>query len=363
MNTVSTGIRPRGEAARETPPLLPIYLRNMGTHALIDADQEVRLGRELLESRLALCTLLERLPAACRRYVLEDVARGPSLGRHWPLADLGRAYRRLRRYARGRGGPALARLVAEARLRWRRMQRAREALIVANLRLVVHIAKRYVTHGVPLLDLIQEGNIGLMRAVEKFEYERGHKFSTYAHLWIQQAISRAIVDKGSTIRIPVHLDATRKRIARVSAELTQRLGRAPEVEELAAELRLTPQKVETILAVADDTQSMEEHSERPRGPDLLDVLAAPADESPQHRAELRETRERVHEVLGSLKPRERDVVRLRFGLGSLREHTLEEIAGQWSLSRERIRQIEATALRKLHESETLAELYVRRRPA
>ena len=230
---------------------------------------------------------------------------------------------------------------------------AREQLTVANLRLVVSIAKRYFGRGVSFLAVIQEGNLGLMRAVEKFDYERGFKFSTYATWWIRQAIGRAIADQARTIRVPIHMVDAINRLARVSRKLTQELGREPTIDELADALSagqpvvVLPDKVREIMRASRQTISLDtplgEESEATLG-DLLEDHGALA---PAEAATRQLLREQVDVVLGSLTGRERRVIQLRFGLEDGRSRTLEEVGREFGVTRERIRQIEAKALRKL----------------
>jgi RNA polymerase primary sigma factor len=272
-----------------------MYLREIGRVPLLSAEEEVRLARRMERGRIELLK-----PVGERDY----------------------------------------RFVEDG-------EEAQRRLTEANLRLVVSVAKKYIGRGMSLLDLIQEGNIGLIRAVEKFDYTKGYKFSTYATWWIRQAITRAIADQARTIRIPVHMVETINRLIRISRRLLQDLGREPTSEEIAEQMEISPEKVREIIKVSQEPVSLEtpigEEDDSHLGDFIEDHTAlAPADAA-SHQL----LKEQVEDVLDSLTERERKVLQLRFGLDDGRSRTLEEVGKEFHVTRERIRQIEAKALRKL----------------
>ncbi len=311
--------------------------------ALIDADLDPEMVQEVANidsisysdahhKVVDFSTYTRLLPTRIR-----DVFPGPASGFDLPVEDT------VRRWAERHSD--------ELRGHWSNVRidsaRAERQLMEANLRLVVSVAKRHIGRGMSLLDLIQEGNIGLIRAVEKFEYRRGYKFSTYATWWIRQAITRAIADQARTIRVPVHMVETINKLSLASRRLVQELGREPTVEEIAREMHVTPEKAREVIKASQQPISLETPISDDEDSFLGDFIEDRSAVSPVDAASQQLLKEQVDRVLSSLTERERKIMRLRFGLDSGYGQTLEEVGRQFKVTRERIRQIEAKALRKL----------------
>jgi RNA polymerase primary sigma factor len=287
----------------DTDDTIGLYLKEVSRVPLLTAEEEVELAQRIERGRMA----------------REELARGNVNVR-----------RRME----------LRKLIEDG---WA----AREHLITANSRLVISVAKKYMGRGVPFLDLIQEGNIGLIRATKKFDYRRGHKFSTYATWWIRQAVTRAIADQGRTIRVPVHMGDQINKLLRVQHQLTQRLGREPTVDELALSLDVPPKKVENMIQVARRPLSLETPTDDEEDSVLGDFIEDDEAPPPDDTVTYNLLREHLEEVLNSLPPREVRILQLRYGLLDGQAYTLEEVGRKMGVTRERVRQIEAQALSRL----------------
>jgi RNA polymerase primary sigma factor len=287
----------------DTDDTIGLYLKEVSRVPLLNAEEEVELAQRIERGRIA----------------REELARGNVSARR---------------------RTELRRLIEDG---WQ----AREHLITANSRLVISVAKKYMGRGVPFLDLIQEGNIGLIRATKKFEYQRGHKFSTYATWWIRQAVTRAIADQGRTIRVPVHMGDQINKLLRVQHQLTQKLGRDPTVEELAEALEVPPKKVENMIQVARRPLSLETPTDDEEDSVLGDFIEDDEAPPPDDTATYNLLREHLEEVLETLPPREVRILELRYGLQDGQAYTLEEVGRKMGVTRERVRQIEAQALTRL----------------
>ena len=297
-----------------------LYLREIGKIPLLNADEELELAQEIVANRDELAEVQEKLTDE----------------------ELSAAERR--------------KLKAQAV----KLSKPKDKMAEANMRLVVSIAKRYSGRGLDFLDLIQEGNTGLLRAVEKFDPDKGFKFSTYATWWIRQAITRAIADQARTIRIPVHMVETINKLLRTQRRMTQELNREPSIEELGKELEMEPEKVEYVIKIKQDIQSLDAGVGRDDDETdsvLQDFIEDEDSATPEESAASQLLKEQVQSVLSSLSDREQKIVRMRFGLDNGKSHTLEEVGQEFAVTRERIRQIEAKALAKLRKHKDAKKLH------
>ncbi len=397
----------------KTEDLVQAYFHSMGDISILTKDEEVELAKKLEEGKAIIRKILYSIPLTKKvdrsfngnEEVLEEEEKTEEvikivldkfrsavktirfLSRKLPpYGGSLKALRKLIRDEKSKKRPRLKKLavmeelakktqkifrqleleigirVDQVTMVWERIYKvqsfvseAKNELITRNLRLVVNIAKNYVGRGLPLLDLIQEGNIGLMKAVDKFKHEKGFKFSTYATWWIRQAITRALIDQTKTIRVPVHMMEFYNRVTKASRELTQVLGREPTNEEIGAKLKVTVRKVEEVFRAIQDPIALQ----TPVGDEdteLEDFIGDKNSPSPYSDAEKKEISGYIQKVLGTLTPKEEKVIRMRFGIGVDRDHTLEEVGRHLLITRERVRQIEAKALRKLKHPSRLRAL-------
>ena len=305
----------RKSAKASAPTLLRLYLEEMSGTPLLSEQDEVRLASSLKETRGAIASAALTLPPPCREFALAGDESGPALAAAWPLNRLATFVAKLTHYVRRHPDPELVAALATIRAHNKALERAREGLVLANLRLVVHIAKKYVNSGLPFMDLIQEGNVGLLRAVEKFEHERGHKFSTYAFWWIKQGIERGISDKLRTIRIPVHVSEVIRKVELATRDLGQSLGKKPTPREIALQLGLTVDVVEHALGVVREPMPLEDRTGEWGGHDAVNSIPDIHTPSPIESASQREICGRIESVLRQLSPREERIVRMHFGIG------------------------------------------------
>lgn len=307
--------------AIDTDDTISLYLKEVSRIPLLSAEEEVELAKAMQRGERA----RDRLANASADQSADSLTAGE--------------YLRLQQHAEGG-------------------ERARKKLTRSNSRLVISMAKKYVGQGVPFLDLIQEGNLGLMKAVEKFDHTRGHKFSTYATWWIRQAITRAIADQGRTIRVPVHMNDRIRRLYRVSRRLEQELGREPSVEELSEEMSLSPEQVERIIEISQRPLALEKPVGEEKDSELGEFIEAEDFPDPAETAAQEVLRGDIEDLLTSLTPREARVLELRYGLIDGHSYTLKEVGEKFGLTRERIRQIENEALQRLrhpHRSRKLRD--------
>lgn len=316
------------------------YLQEIGRIPLLSAEEEVILAKRIEESEKEFTQVIADLAEKKVDPIYEKAAKHMANGivRHTTIEQSKkRILEKDKRY--------LSNVMKTG-------VEAKHLLTTANLRLVVSIAKNYLKRGLDLLDLIQEGNLGLMRAVDKFEYRKGFKFSTYATWWIRQAITRAIADQARTIRVPVHMIETINKLSKVSSQLASKLGRKPSTQEIADAMEMTVEKVNEIIKIAQKPQSLEAPiGEDSESSSLSDIIPDEFTASPAEMATWSYLKKQINEILGTLSDRERKVLELRFGLRDGVARTLEEVGHEFNVTRERIRQIEAKALRRMKSDE------------
>lgn len=320
------------------------YLQEIGRIPLLSAEEETILAKKLEKGNKEMFEVFQKLAASGVDPIYEAAVKSIDT-QDVRSKDVEMARKRLfekdRKY--------LSKVIIDG-------MEAKDLLTTANLRLVVSIAKNYVKRGLDLLDLIQEGNLGLIKAVEKFEYRKGYKFSTYATWWIKQAITRAIADQARTIRVPVHMIETINKLSKVNAQLAAKVGRRPTLKEVSKAMGLTPKKVQEIIKIAQKPQSLESKIGEDGENTLMDIIADEYAASPQELATFSFLKKQISEILNSLSDRERKVIELRFGLKDGVTRTLEEVGHEFNVTRERIRQIEAKALKRMKSEEVAQTL-------
>jgi RNA polymerase primary sigma factor len=337
------------EIPRKEKDLFKAYLEQVGRYKLLTAAEEFDLLRKIQEGRKQVRSALRKLPREARGQ-LQARRRGA-----FHRSTLAREREEfLAQQVKIQSVPGLTSQRLRSILREIQsgeavIQEAKEKLMLANLRLVISIANGLRGLGLPLLDLIQEGNLGLMRAIEHFDLNRGYRLSTYATYWIRQGMTRAISDKSRVVRLPVHVTERRHRLTRLALTLAHEKGRKPTYEEVAAHASVSPDKVRALFDVAQDIVSLQTPVGE-EGTELGEFFMDSKESSPMERVEYKERGERVSEILHRLTPREEKVIRLRFGIKEEHDHTLEEIGQKLSVTRERVRQIERDAIRKLRRA-------------
>jgi RNA polymerase primary sigma factor len=349
-----------GGSANAPTGMVGRYLQQMGETPLLDERQEMRLAIQFRSGRVAIANLAQALPEGCREFALAGNESGPTLGAAWPLSELERFLAKLEHYAAQHQDAVAIASLREIRAHKTSLDNARDGLIRANLRLVVHIAKKYARSELPFLDLIQEGNLGLLRAVEKFELERGNRFSTYGFWWIKQSVERGIRDKSRMIRIPAHMSEDMRKVALAARDLGQSLGRQATASDIAARLGMPVDTVDRALSVVREPTPLEDGSGDREGYDFIKSIPDDRVPSPFQDSAQRQIRQRVDSALRGLSSREETIVRMRFGIGRETSRTLEQVGKRLRLSRERVRQIEGVALAKIKASplcRDLAELF------
>ena len=350
-----------GDQSELTDDSVRVYLREIGRIPLLTHEEEMELANQIVENAPELeeqegkrDEIREKLGILPPRKVKAAEAESEEYQAHEAekiefTAHLSDSEKR-----------ELRRDLSKLELKIKRLKRPKDKMAEANMRLVVSIAKRYSGRGLDFLDLIQEGNTGLLRAVEKFDPEKGFKFSTYATWWVRQAITRAIADQARTIRIPVHMVETINKLLRTQRKLTQELNREPTIEEIAKEMDEDPEKVKYVFKIKQDIQSLDAQiggGDDDEGSELGNFVEDNSAEKPEDAASNQLLKEQVLEVVETLPDRERKIILMRFGLNGDRPHTLEEVGAEFAVTRERIRQIESKALNKLRKLPDSQKLY------
>jgi len=334
----------------------PDYMQKVFSMPLLEREVERGYADQLKEARQDFAALVITLPQELRPMILTEGAAGPRTGAKWPLQELEACYGRMLKHLPGHEDPRAAGALREAKRLKRRIESAREPLILSHLRFVVHVVKSVNGYGVPRTDLIQEGTIGLIAAVERFEPERGNRFFTFAYYWIRKAVSAALSDKPSVIRIPVHVRRRFRAVTRAARELSGTLGRKPTPQEISRKTKISVEQIAELMNIARDARSIEAPNDDDTG-GILRYVPDTSSADPLEQALDHELKQRIRAALDLLTPQEELIIRLRFGLDGKERHTLKQIGGILALSRERVRQIERNILEKLQVTKELQGVF------
>jgi RNA polymerase sigma factor (sigma-70 family) len=336
--------------------LMQDYARDVASAPMLDREVEARFAADLHEARIVISRLILKLPRTYRDSLLNGHAKGPEAGARWPLKQLDPCCEQLTKHSFKNGDGGVRRIVDEVKSHKAKLDRARDALIVSNLRLVVHLAKEYHSYNMTFMDLVQEGNVGLIEAVERFEHQRGLRFGTYAAWWIRRAILLAFAEKSGLIRTSRYMKKRISDLKTATRELTASLGRQPTSQEIAHRMETPVSKVEELRAMAREPQPLENFGSESTVREILKSVPDRSSTNALHSILDRERREKILAAMEILEPRERKVLEMRFGLGGGSRRTLKEIGRVLRISRERVRQVERLAISRLLSSPVGREL-------
>ena len=346
----------RGKATPIEDELPREYMQKVFAMPLLQRELEREYAEQLQAARQDFAALVITLPSQLRRVILPEGSAGPRSGAKWPLLELEACYERMLEQLPGHEQPRSEGILREAKRLQRRIESAREPLILSHLRYVVHVVRAVNGYGVPLTDLIQEGTVGLITAVERFEPERGYRLSTLAYWWIRKAVSAALADKPSVIRIPVHVRRGIQAVARATRELSLTLGRSPTPQEISSKTKIPLKQIAQLLGIARETGPLEPTDDDDKG-GIVRYVPDTSSPDPLEHTLAHEVQHKIRAALDLLTPQEQQIIRLRFGLGDKERHTLKEIGEIVALSRERVRQIERKILQRLQVREELQQVF------
>ncbi len=353
-------LRQRNPARRKATPIAdglpPEYLQKIFSMPLLKREAEREYAAQFKEARQNFAALVITLPKELRPMILTEGAAGPRTGAKWPLQELEACYGRMLEHLPGHEDLRAEGILREAKRLKRRIESAREPLILSHLRFVVHVVKEVNGYGVPRTDLIQEGTIGLITAVERFEPERGNRFSTFAYWWILKAISAALSDKPSTIRIPAYVRRKFWAVKRADRELRYTLGRSPTPQEISSRVKMSVEQIAELMKIVRDAGPFEAANDDDTG-GILRYVPDTSSPDPLENTLDHELKRKIRAALDLLTPQEELIIQLRFGLGGKERHTLKQIGEIVALSRERVRQIERDILERLQATKELQEVF------